>query len=202
MTSKEFARLLRALRESAEFAGDAVGANQLESVANAFDSAPESGVNKTLVRRLRSSFATKGSQMNIQRALRHLKFFRSASSEIARKSELDAMDVVIGGLNDNVAPKTPKPSVAPVESELGQTYLTRLLDAGADRETGEKILDDLRKNKAMDVAKLNWLVQQYAGGAAAYQTRPKAISRIETRFATVVRRGEKSDEIKRLTERD
>lgn len=199
MTSKEFARLLRVLAESADFGGDASGAQQLRNLAELFDSAAESSLNRTLVKRIRSSRA-KDSQM-FQRALRHLKFFRQASNEIARKSELNALDAAIEGLNDNEKQKRPpKTKPVPTETELARSYLHQLEKAGSNREKGEQILEDIRSNKAIDIAELNWLVQQYAGGSTIYATRPKAIDKIGDRLAIVARRGEKSDEIKRLTE--
>ena len=199
MNSKEFVRLLRTLSESAGFAGDSAGSEQLKKVADVFDSVPESSLNRTLVKRLRSLLA-KDSQM-FQRALQHLKFFRQASVEIARKSDLESLDAVIDGINDNDKPKRPaKPKPVPLESELAHKYLAQLSDAGGDLEAGQKILDDLQGNKAVDIAQLNWLVQQYAGGSTVYVTRPKALARMSDRLTTIARRGEKSDEIKRLTD--
>ncbi len=201
MTSKEFARLLRVLSESADFTGDTIGAEQLRNAAKLFDSVAESSLNRTLVRRLRLSLA-KDSQM-FQRALRHLKFFRQASAEIARKSELNALDAGIDGLNDNDnerAKRPPKPKPVPTETTLARSYLEKLERVGSDIEAGERVLEDIRANKAIDIAQLNWLVQRYAGGSTIYATRPKAIDKIGDRLATVARRGEKSDEIKRLTE--
>ncbi|MFN3463821.1 MAG: hypothetical protein ACK4X1_07040 [Terricaulis sp.] len=199
MTSQEFARLLRVLSENADFSGDTTGAQQLRNLAELFDSAAESSLNRTLVKRIRSSRA-KDSQM-FQRALRHLKFFRQATTEIARKSELNALDAAIEGLNDNEKQKRPpRPKPVPTETKLARSYLDQLEKAGSDREKGEKILEDIRANKAIDIGELNWLVQQYAGGSTVYATRPKAIDKIGDRLAIVARRGEKSDEIKRLTE--
>lgn len=201
MTSKKFARVLLALADGAEFAGDVIAASELRQIAAAFDSATESSLNATLVKRIRKSLA-KDSQM-IQRALRHLKFFRQASDEVARKSDLNALDTAIVGLNDNETPiRSPKLKPVPTETKLARSYLEQLEKVGGDIEAGEKVLGDIKANKALDIAQLNWLVQQYAGSSTVYSTRPKALDKIGDRLATIARRSEKSDEIKRLTDRN
>jgi hypothetical protein len=206
MNSRQFARLLRVLADGAEYAGDKTGAVQLENLAAVFDAEPERNISRVLVRRLRSSFAMRDSQMGIARALQHLRIFRQASSDVGRKSDLESLDSAIDGLDKGDKPPAPRADSAAarkpkaVQSPLADEYLLRLEKAGDDRELGETVLRDLEANKALDVAQLNWIVQQYAGGASAFATRPMAIKRIGERLETIVRRGEKSREIRRLTD--